>query len=106
MLPRALLAALAAARLRYRSYPHVVGLAAGFKFREGKRLSSLAVQFFVDRKVARPTRRLPRFLLGRDRRGGIVPRRRIPTQGIPGSPPRFAWGASRALPPAARRRRP
>jgi len=96
-LPLPLLCALEAARRRYQGFPNVLGVAAGFKFCGGRRVARAAVQFFVGRKSERPARRLPRFVLGRDRRGRILRRMRIPTDVIPTRPLRFACGAGSRL---------
>jgi len=75
----------------------VVGVAAGFKFRRGRRAGAPAVQFFVERKTPRPARALPRFVFGRDARGRPIRSSRIPTDVIAVRAPRFACGSGAVL---------
>jgi hypothetical protein len=71
----ALRRAAAGAAQRYRRLPHVLAVAAGQKYRGGEPTGELAVQFFVDRKLARPRVRIPRWVFAR-RRDGRVDRSR------------------------------
>jgi len=75
----------------------VVGIAAGFKFRGGRRAGAPAVQFFVERKVSRPPRALPGFVLSRDARGRAIRSSRIPTDVIAARSPRFTCGSGASL---------
>jgi hypothetical protein len=81
------------AHRRYRSYPNVLAVGVGAKFRRrpggsgpGDKLEGVAcVQFFVTRKRRRiPWRhRLPRFVYGRFPDGRVDRRRKVPTDVIP-----------------------
>lgn len=61
----------AAAARRYGHVRHVLAVAAGWKYRDGRRSDELAVQFFVDSKRKRPRDRLPRYVYARRRDDSI-----------------------------------
>ncbi len=96
-LPAPLALALRAAMERYRGHPDVLGIALGFKYRKGKRAGGPAVQFFVRRKFRAPSRRLPRFVLGRGRGMEVLRSVRIPTDVVAIPPPRPACGAGTGI---------
>jgi len=102
-LPAGYPAALEAAKRRYRSVPGVLGVAGGIKLLRGKPTGEWAVLFFVDRKLRRPSRRLPRFVYGRDGRGKLLRPVRIPTDVIATGVSRFACGAGRTIHAAGER---
>ena len=61
----ALRRAAASAARRYRRMPHVLAVAAGWKYRSGHPSDELAVQFFVDRKLKRPREPVPSYVYAR-----------------------------------------
>jgi len=75
-----------AAEWNYRSYPHVLGVGAGRKFRKGIPTDEIhCIQFFVVRKMRKPEaigRALPRFVYGRKPDGSVDRRIRFPTDVI------------------------
>jgi hypothetical protein len=91
--------ALQAANRLYRQYPGVVGIAAGTKFKNQRRLPGPAsIQFFVRKKPKRGLKKtLPRFIWGRSKKGRIDRRFRFQTDVIAVGSTRAACGAGSTL---------
>lgn len=95
------------ARRRYRSWPNVLAVGIGTKFKRPSPASAASrrvegvtcVQFFVTRKrrIRMPRRQLPGFVYGRFRNGRVDHRRKIPTDVIPVGVIQAACGAGSPL---------
>lgn len=88
---------------RYGSYPNVVGIGAGLKYKENRDTTLLAVHFFVNKKYskanlqAKKKATLPRFVFARDEKGRINRKKRYLTDVIEVGDARLTCGAGSPL---------